>query len=109
MSTDIERYISELRHTTTVAGLNYEIWWVYTGKDTRPVYADTMNRYGLFFQTSIHAHFVALLVELYRLYETKKDTFNIPSLLKILKSESRLPDATLELLNSIYKDEVNPL
>ena len=109
MSTDIDRYISELRHTITVAGLNYEIWWVYKSKDTRPVYVEVMNRYGLFFQTSIHAHFVALLVALYRLYETRDDTFNIPSLLKILKAEARLPDATLDLLEGIYKDEVKPL
>jgi hypothetical protein len=109
MSTDIDRYISELRHTTTVAGLNYEIWWVYKSKDTRPMYVDAMKRYDLFFQTSIHAHFVALLVELYRLYETRDDTFNIPSLLKTLKTESRLPNPTLMLLDGIYKDEAKPL
>jgi hypothetical protein len=109
MSTDIERYISELRHTITAAGLNYEIWWVYKSKDTRPIYVDTMNRYNLFFQTSIHAHFVALLVELYRLYETRDDTFNIPSLLKILKDQKRLPNPMLELLEGLYKDAAKPL
>lgn len=109
MNTDIDRYISDLRHTITVAGLNYEIWWVYKSEDTRPVYVEAMNRYGLFFQTSIHAHFVALLVELYRLYETRDDTFNIPSLLKILKVEARLSDATLRLLEEIYKNEAKPL
>ncbi len=103
MSTDIDHYISELRHTTTVAGLNYEIWWVYKSKDTRPVYVEAMNRYGLFFQTSIHAHFVALLVALYRLYETRDDTFNIPSLLKILKDDARLSDATLGYLRAFTK------
>lgn len=109
MSADIDRYIGELRHTITVAGLNYEIWWVYKSEDTRLIYDKAMNRYGLFFQTSIHAHFVALLVALYRLYETRDDTFNIPSLLKILKTEARLPDATLKLLQGIYKDEARPL
>ena len=49
MSTDINSYIKELCHTITVAELNYEIWWVYKSKDTRPVYVDAMNRYGLFF------------------------------------------------------------
>lgn len=109
MSTDIDRYISELCHTTTVAGLNYEIWWAYKSKDTRPAYVDTINRYGLFFQTSLHAHFVALLVELYRLYETRDDTFNIPSLLRTLKTESLLPRTKLKLLEGIYKDESKPL
>lgn len=109
MSTDIDAYISELRHTTTVAELNYDIWWVYKDKETRPIYTETMNRYGMFFQTSIHAHFVALLVVLYRLYETRNDTFNIPSLLKILKTEKRLSDAKLLLLDGMYKNEAKPL
>lgn len=109
MSTDIDRYISELRHTITVAGLNYEIWWVYKSKNTRPTYVETMNRYSLFFQTSIHAHFVALLVELYRLYETRDDTFNIPSLLKMLREQGRLPDATLKLLEGVYTNEAKSL
>ncbi len=68
-----------------------------------------MNRYSLFFQTSIHAHFVALLVGLYRLYETRDDTFNIPSLLKLLKEHGQLPSTTIELLDSIYKDQAKPL
>ena len=109
MSTDIDQYISELRHTITVAGLNYEIWWVYKSTDVRPRYVNVMNRYGLFFQTSIHAHFVALLIELYRLYETRNDTFNIPSLLKILKAEAKIPATTMELLERIYNDEAKPL
>ena len=109
MSTDVDRYISELRHTITVAGLNYDIWWVYKSKDTRPLYVEAMNRYRLFFQTSIHAHFVALLVALYRLYETRDDTFNIPSLLTILRVEAQLPGETLDLLEGIYENEGKPL
>lgn len=108
MSLDIGSYISELRHTVTVAGLNHDIWWVYKSKNTRPAYIETMNRYSLFFQTSIHAHFVALLVALYRLYETRDDTFNIPSLLKILKEQRALAEATLQLLDGVYK-EAKPL
>jgi hypothetical protein len=109
MNKDIDQYISELRHTVTVAELNYEVWWVYKSKDSRPAYVDTMNRYPLFFQTSIHAHFVALLVALYRLYEGRNDTFNIPMLLKILKNQNRLSDATLQALEHIYKTEAKPL
>lgn len=109
MSITIDNYINELYHTATVAGLNYEIWWTYKSKDTRPGYVDVMNKYALFFQTSIHAHFVALLVALYRLYETRDDTFNIPSLLKMLRDESRLPDATIDFLEDIYRNEARPL
>lgn len=106
---DFDSYITELRHTATTASLNYEIWWIYKSEATRPLYVKTMNRYGLFFQTSLRAHFVALLVELYRLYETRKDSYNIPSLLKALKTEARLPNTTLVSLVDMYNLEAKPL
>ena len=108
MNNDIERYIEELRHTAITAGFNYDIWWVYKGSDTRPKYTETMNRYNLFFQTSLHAHLIALLVELYRLYETRSDTFNIPSLLRLLKIMNAVPPAELKSLNERYA-AVKPL
>jgi len=102
MSDEVERYVEELRHTVTVAWLNYEIWWVYKSSDTRPEFVDTMNKYNLFFQTSIHAHFVALLVALYRLYETRDDTYNIPTFLKLLKETNAVSPKALEQLGELY-------
>jgi hypothetical protein len=127
MSESIGQYIAELRHTTTVAALNYEVWWVYKSKDTRPKYVKGMNQYSLFFQTSTHAHFVALLVELYlvallvdvylvallvelyRLYETRSDTYNFPGLLKELKSLDAFSEEDLEEIEKLYKEEAKPL
>lgn len=102
MSDEVERYVEELRHTVTTAWLNYEIWWVYKSTDTRPEFLETMNRYGLFFQTSIHAHFVALLVALYRLYETRDDTYNIPTFLRLLDEKSTVPGDTMKELRALY-------
>lgn len=31
----IDKWISELQHAVIVAGLNYDIWWVYKGKGGR--------------------------------------------------------------------------
>src|SRR5712692_2198242 len=98
MPTDINNYISELRHTVTVAALNYDIWRVYTNPDDRSQYLDTMNRYRLFFTTSIHAHFVAMLVALYRLYETRTDTYNVPSLLRVVREEKSFDEPILTRL-----------
>lgn len=109
MNSEIDSYIVELQHTVTVAGLNYEIWWVYKSKDTRPKFVKAMNRYSLFFQMSVHAHFVALLVELYRLYETRNDTYNIPSLLKKLRKLNLVKNDTLRSLEDIYQKEAKPL
>ena len=102
MSDEIERYVNELRHTATVAWLNYEIWWVYKSTDTRPEYLDTMNRYTLFFQTSLSAHFVALLVDLYRLYETRKDTYNIPMFLELLRKQQAVHGDVMAKLEQVY-------
>ncbi|MBW9274773.1 MAG: hypothetical protein K1563_13915 [Candidatus Thiodiazotropha sp. (ex. Lucinisca nassula)] len=109
MSSEIDNYIKELRHTVTVAGLNYEIWWVYKSEDTRPKYVGAMNQYSLFFQVSTHAHFVTLLVELYRLYETRNDTYNIPSLINKLKMQNLIEKNTLMSLENTYKEEAKPL
>src|SRR3989337_990975 len=75
---DYDAQLKELQDTTTTASLNYEIWWIFRGSETRPKYVDVMNHYRLYFHAAIGAHFVAMLVALYRLYETRPDTHNIP-------------------------------
>jgi hypothetical protein len=98
----IQNYVDDLRHTVTVASANYDIWWVYKSKDTRPEYVDTMNDYTLFFHTSIHAHFVALLVALYRIYEKRKDSYNVPGFLDLLRQREATSPATLEKLQALF-------
>lgn len=105
---NVDLFVNELHQTVTAAGLNYEIWWVHKNQETRAKYVETMRHYNLFFQTSIHAHFVAMLIALYRLYETRGDTFNIPHLLKVLRAGSHLDVVTLDGLNVIY-EEAKPL
>ena len=84
MKTQIEQYVKEVQHTCLVAGLNYEIWWTYKEKKSRKRFVDILNKYPLFFQTSLHAHFVAMIVALYRLFETRQDTVNFSGLIKLL-------------------------
>jgi hypothetical protein len=108
MDQSLEQYAKEMRHTANVAWFNYEIWWVYKSADTRPEYLSTMNSYPLFFQTSLHAHFVALLVELYRLFETRQDTYNIPDFLKLLSERGAIPSEVGASLQDMY-DEAKPL
>jgi len=95
MTIGCDEFIHELRHTVSVAVLNYDIWWVYKSERTRPKYVEVMNRYHLFFSTSIHSHFVALIVALYRLYEKRRDTYNIPRLTDLLEKEGRVSAAAL--------------
>jgi AbiU2 len=70
---------------------NFDIWWVYKQRRDRRRFVDVLNEYPAFFQTSLHAHFVALIVALYRLYEPKTDTFNLTHFMKRLETEATIP------------------
>ena len=61
-----------------------------------------MKNYKMFFQTSIHAHFVALIVALYRLYENNKNTINIPQLLKLTEKHHPFPQREETEIKEIY-------
>ena len=108
MKQDIQKYIGELRDTAIDAQLNYEVWWTYEERESRQKYVDTMNHYTTFFWTSIHAHFLAMLVALYRLYETRPDTVNIPHFIKILEENACIPQVAISKVRQIYQ-EARPL
>jgi len=100
MSDEITKIVKELQNALTVAGLNYEIWWVYKEKESRKRFVDTLNTYPLFFQTSLHAHFVAMIVSTYRIYEKRKDTINMPQLIKQLKQSNTISIQNLKKIDS---------
>jgi len=91
----IAKDIHELHRTIMEASLNFDIWAAYKDDDLRCRYTDTMNRYHDFFRTGIQAHFVAMLIALYRLYENKR-THNIPKLLERM-ADQLSPEARLHL------------
>ncbi len=106
--TPYDSTIKELQDAATTAGLNYEIWWVLKSSHTRPKYIDVMNRYIGYFRVAIHAHFVATLIALYRIYETREDTHNFPTLLDRLESDGALGGNVLTSLRAQYR-ELKPL
>jgi hypothetical protein len=108
MTNEIEKHVKELQHAIVVAKLNYEIWWVYKEKNSRKRFVDVLNNYPLYFQTSLHAHFVAMVIALYRLYETRKDTMNLPRLVKLLRKYSTL---SIDEIKSMESDigRIRPL
>ncbi|MDZ7686930.1 MAG: hypothetical protein U5O39_19905 [Gammaproteobacteria bacterium] len=108
-SDELDEYLKELREAVSVAGLNHQIWWVYKSKDTRHQFIKTMRRFNLFFQTSEYAHFVTLLVGLYRLYETRTDTYNIPTFLKRIREFGHLPESSVSEAEEIYLNQAKPL
>ncbi|HOW53874.1 MAG TPA: hypothetical protein PLR60_04385 [Syntrophorhabdaceae bacterium] len=103
MKTDeiIQRYVKSIQDTIIVAEHNHDIWWIYKSKETRPRFVDVMSNYLAFFQTSIHAHFVAMIIALYRLYETRRDTISLPQLLKILDRDHPLSDNAMNRVTEL--------
>lgn len=95
-------HMKELQDTAIAASLNYDIWWVFRGSETRPKYVDVMNHYLHYFHAAIGAHFIALLVALYRLYETRPDTHNIPNFLNRLEADDALKKEDLDSLRAQY-------
>src|SRR3989339_857959 len=83
------KHIEELHHMIYVAGLNYDIWWTYKGKKYRKLLLDADYHYPLFFQTSLHAHFVAMIVALYQLFEKRNDTVNFHHLVFLVKQVNK--------------------
>jgi len=100
---EIEKNVRELQHAIVVAKLNYEIWWVYKEKNSRKRFVDILNDYPLYFQTSLHAHFVAMIISLYRLYETRKDTMNLPQLVRLLRKHNTLSIQEIKSMESDIK------
>jgi len=100
----IDIHIKNLRDTIITAEHNHDIWWIYKSKDTRPKFIGVMKSYRAFFLTSIHAHFVAMIIALYRLYETRRDTISLPQLLKILKHDHPLSDNAMKRVSALIKE-----
>jgi len=105
---EIEKIIRELQHAIKVAKLNHEIWWVYKEKSSHMRFVDVLKKYPRYFETSLHAHFVAMIISLYRLYEPRKDTMNLPQLGRLLKKHSTLSTQEIRTMESDIKS-IKPL
>jgi hypothetical protein len=64
----------------------YDIWFFFESAEARPVIIEVMRRFNEFFRFDPHAHFVAFVVHTAALFEKRRDTINLPSLLKEMKT-----------------------
>jgi hypothetical protein len=69
-----------------VARASYDIWWLYQGADTRPLYIEGMQAYSEFFRYDQEAHFRAMIVGLCALFDGRRDTVTLKSLLREAKA-----------------------
>src|SRR5579862_3127784 len=92
--------LDELAHAVNQASLCFDVWWVCAGEG-REQYLRAINKFPTFFSTSIHAHFVAFLVALYRLFETRRDTLNVGRVVTLLKEDQAITDHQLSKLEAL--------
>ncbi len=64
------------------SGIFLDLWFYFESQDTRPAIIDTMRRFNEFFRFAPHAHFVAYVVHTAALFEKRKGTINLLSLIK---------------------------
>src|SRR5258707_14629511 len=64
----------------------YDICFFFESAEARPVIIEVMRRFNEFFRFDPHAHFVAFVVHTAALFEKRRDTINLPSLLKEMKT-----------------------
>src|SRR4030095_7155848 len=85
-----ENYIKPLALIIRSASFHFDIWWVYKEKNSSSKYLEVLREYPQFFNNSLEAHFLAMVVELYKLFETRKDTVNFPTLIGVIRQDKLL-------------------
>lgn len=81
----IDEHLAELTQTANRADLHYNIWWIY--KRERPEWVGAMNAYLGFFRASLGAHFVAMVMELYKMLDRRTDSIGLETLLEEAEKE----------------------
>ena len=77
------------------AHVNCEIWWTYKNSQDKPNYVDVLNHYYFFLKSSMHAHFLATLIGLSKLFDKGKDTISIRNLLKVIHKSELIDNSQL--------------
>ena len=94
----LDEQLDELVQSMMTARANYDIWWIYKNDTDRQKYINALNEFPEFFRVGIHAHFVAMIMALYKLYDKRADVISIPTLLTEAAKHSWIPS---QLISSI--------
>lgn len=89
-------YVESLKDTLFAAAINWDIYWVYKQRDSRATHREVLDRYGQFFALSLHAHFVASIIAIYRALESSSTTINLRMLLNAIQEAQMLSEQELQ-------------
>ena len=84
-----------MRNSVIVANESYDIWWIYT-KD-KMKYVGVINKYIGFLSSSIHAHFVAMLLSISKVLDLKdRKNLSILTLINYAKEHALIDESILQ-------------
>ncbi len=101
----IEPNNNELFYILNTAYFNYQSWWILVGPD-RPKYVRILNNYNLYFRTVIHSHLTTLIISLYKIFDKRKDSYNIKRLIKIAKNDDSFTKDELNILDKKFDSAI---
>ncbi|HVA69070.1 MAG TPA: hypothetical protein VNF45_07125 [Candidatus Binataceae bacterium] len=101
----MEDQLKQITDRITSAYMIYRVWRIYTEPDDRAKYLKVLQRYNTFFLTSRHAHFLATIVALYGLYETRRESISLSRLVKDTRDDKlrRELEPMLDEAKSIWR------
>jgi hypothetical protein len=67
----------------------YDIWWIYIGMDTRPLYLSTMDEFSEYFRFDEHALRSAIITHVFMLYDPNRRTVGLKHLLDEVEASHR--------------------
>jgi len=100
--------LKQVADRITFASMNYRIWRIYTEPGDRAKYLEVLRRYNSFFSTSIQAHFLATIITLYGLYETRPKSISLNRLIQNTLNDKlrRELEPMLDEANNIWRKKI---
>lgn len=101
VTTPLPESILEVADVIALASDSFDVWWDLQDACNRDGYESILEEYQHFFQATIRAHLVTLIVCSYTLYDKNKGTQTIRNLLDRLQRETLSTAVTSELQQKI--------
>lgn len=79
-STDLESRLPDILDELRELQQFYSVWKQFTNGRNQAEYEPTMERYPVFFDSIVRAHFSALVIALYRIYDKAEGTLTLRQL-----------------------------
>lgn len=94
---DVQSRLDAISDTLANASTCFDVWREMQDGRKRELYEPVVAEYPIFFETTIVAHLVAMSTLLYSVLETRRNTHNIPGLIRAMSGVNLTGNALLSL------------